>query len=181
MEPWYVHNITCRFIRNYCKVVICIFHYTTLFPTKGSSVSGRSQRRRLDLLLRQRGAQRYSSTRQPGCSAQLPLTPLLLRLFLFQFSSCCHSIPVFPLPFVAPTMADTRNISKDEEKNRDQDPIEVVTVTEPSPNTADVEPSGTSDESDPEPSTARLVLVLFGLWVSICCPALLVAAIYFRF
>lgn len=67
-------------------------------------------------------------------------------------------------------MADTRKFSKDEDENQVQDSIEIVTVTEPSPDTAVGETSGGSDESDPEPSTARLVLVLFGLWVSHFCP-----------
>ncbi|GAT22868.1 multidrug resistance protein fnx1 [Aspergillus luchuensis] len=60
-------------------------------------------------------------------------------------------------------MAYTQSTSR-EDRGHDQDSIELVTVMEPSPDTAVCETENSTDDADPEPSTARLVLVLLGLW-----------------
>lgn len=65
-------------------------------------------------------------------------------------------------------MAYTQSTSR-EDRGHDQDSIELVTVMEPSPDTAVCETENSTDDADPEPSTARLVLVLLGLWVSSFC------------
>ncbi|PYH32023.1 multidrug resistance protein fnx1 [Aspergillus neoniger CBS 115656] len=62
-------------------------------------------------------------------------------------------------------MAYTQSTSR-EDRGHEQDSIELVTVMEPSPDTAVCKTEDSTDDADPEPSTARLVLVLSGLWVS---------------
>ncbi|PWY84416.1 multidrug resistance protein fnx1 [Aspergillus eucalypticola CBS 122712] len=68
-------------------------------------------------------------------------------------------------------MAYTQSTSRGD-RGHDQDSIELATVMEPSPDTAVCKTEDSTDDMDPEPSTARLVLVLLGLWVGVLLSAL---------
>ncbi|PWY76041.1 MFS general substrate transporter [Aspergillus sclerotioniger CBS 115572] len=63
-------------------------------------------------------------------------------------------------------MADTQRSIRVDDGFEDPDAIELVVEAESSPTTVVEETVSSSDGSDQEPSTARFVIILLGLWVS---------------